>query len=517
VASEWESSGGEWRRLDAGQEAHAVAAARGLTSGPVLLVVDYAETRADLEPMLRAVLADPGPIRVLLVARSIGEWWDRLVQKSAPAIGALVTEAEPIRLAEQIAHETPDADLVANAVPQFAAALKCATPERVEFELPPHRVPVLVLHTSALVAVLRFRDNPAASLYLVVAQARLDELLEHEARYWRRTAASAGLPEDGAVLKPAVAAAALLSADNLADAANLLERVPDLAGTSLTQRRSWARWLYGLYPADAEGRLSSVQPDLLAETHVVEQLAADPDLAGACLRDLSQAQAEHALTVLARASAHHDNAQRLIADALHADLARLAIPAAQVALQTRSALGRLLATALQDAPAPQDALIHVADALPYPSVVLAQAHLAATLRVYRTLPAEADPAMVAAWSDRAGVMLSELGRPADALPPTQAAVTIYRELAQVNPDRYRPDFAASLNNLGIRFFQLDRPADGLPPAQESVAIRRELAQVNPDRYRPGLARSLTNLATGLLALGRHSEAERLRDEADSLR
>jgi hypothetical protein len=41
-----------------------------------------------------------------------------------------------------------------------------AIPERIEFELPPHRVPVLVLHTAALVAVLRFRDNPAASLHL---------------------------------------------------------------------------------------------------------------------------------------------------------------------------------------------------------------------------------------------------------------------------------------------------------------------------------------------------------------
>ena len=42
-------------------------------------------------------------------------------------------------------------------------------PDRVEFELPLHRVPVLVLHTAALVAVLRSRDNPATPLRLVVA------------------------------------------------------------------------------------------------------------------------------------------------------------------------------------------------------------------------------------------------------------------------------------------------------------------------------------------------------------
>jgi hypothetical protein len=102
VASEWEAAGGVWQRVDAGQDAEAVAAARGVTSGPVLLVVDYAETRADLELMLRAVLADPGRVRVLLVARALGEWWDRLIEKSAPAIGALLTQAEPIRLTEQI-------------------------------------------------------------------------------------------------------------------------------------------------------------------------------------------------------------------------------------------------------------------------------------------------------------------------------------------------------------------------------------------------------------------------------
>ena len=513
VAAEWESTGDQWRRVDAGQEAYAVAAARGLTSGPVLLVVDYAETRADLEPMLRAVLADPGPIRVLLVARTLGEWWDRLVEKSAPAIGALLTQAEPIRLAEQIAQETPDVDLVADAVPQFAHALGCATPEWVEFDLPPHRATVLVLHTAALVAVLRFRDNPAASLHLVVAQGRLDELLEHEARYWRRTAAGAGLPEDGALLKPAVAAAALLGADNLAEAADLLRRVPDLAGTPMAQRRAWARWLYGLYPADREGRLGSLQPDLMAETHVVEQLAADAELAKACLCDLSRPQAEHALTVLARAWAHHDEARQLIADALHTDLAHLAVPAAQVALQTRSALGVLLASALQDAPAPLDVLIDVAKALPYPSVVLARAALAVTLRVRRSLPSGSSQATIAEWGERAGASLSQAGRSVDALPAEQEAVAVFRELAAVNPDRYRSNLARCLTNLGVTFSELGRPVDALSAEQEAVAVFRELTAANPDRYRPRLAASLSNLGVTLSELGRSVDALSAEQEA----
>jgi hypothetical protein len=118
----------------------------------------------------------------------------------------------------------------------------------------------------------------------------LDELLEHEARYWRRKAAAAGFPEDGALLKPVVAMAALLGAKDLAEAAELVARVPDLSDTSQERRRSWARWLYELYPADSEGRLGSLQPNLLAETRTISQLAAAPDLAQASLRDLPNEQ-----------------------------------------------------------------------------------------------------------------------------------------------------------------------------------------------------------------------------------
>ena len=101
----------------------------------------------------------------------------------------------------------------------------------------------------------------------------------HEARYWRRAARAAGLAGDGAVVKAVVAAAALLGASSVGEAAQVVGRVPDLAGTSEAQRRSWARWLYGLYPSGADGRLGPVQPDLLAEAHVAGQLAADRDLA----------------------------------------------------------------------------------------------------------------------------------------------------------------------------------------------------------------------------------------------
>ncbi|MGO8978280.1 MAG: hypothetical protein ACLPS1_27210 [Streptosporangiaceae bacterium] len=135
-----------------------------------------------------------------------------------------------------------------------------------------------------------------------------------------------------------------------------------------------------LVAAGREGK--AVQPDLLAETHVTSQIAANPGLAQACLGDLSPGQAEQALTVLARAQ--HGDAGQIITNALDGDLIHLAIPAAQVAVQTWAGLGRLLADAPQDAPASLEALVDIAAGLPDPGVTLAQANLAVTVRVPTT-------------------------------------------------------------------------------------------------------------------------------------
>jgi len=60
---------------------------RGVTSGRVLLVVDYAETRIGLSALLRAAAADQGlALRVLLLARSAGQWWEQLGAAEAVSV-----------------------------------------------------------------------------------------------------------------------------------------------------------------------------------------------------------------------------------------------------------------------------------------------------------------------------------------------------------------------------------------------------------------------------------------------
>jgi hypothetical protein len=56
-------------------------------------------------------------------------------------------------------------------------------------------------------------------------------------------------------------------------------------------------------------------------------------------------------------------------------------------------------------------------------------------------------------------------------------------------------------------FEPGRRADALPPAQETVAIYRELAAASPDRHRSGLSIALANLAEVHEALDQHADAE----------
>jgi tetratricopeptide (TPR) repeat protein len=488
-----------WRcvRVGDGEEALALVTARRGWPGPVLLVLDYAETRIGLGGLLRAVAADAGPVRVLLLARSAGEWRDRLAA-AEPAVRELLTGGdEP--LAAAVSGELSNADLVRAAVPVFAKALGVAAPSRVLAEAIPGAVRVLDLHAAALVAVLR---SPGARAPVRVSVADvLDELLGHEERFWQGTAARLDLlggPSgmSVAMLRQIVAAAALLGARSREQAVELLERVPG-AATSVPV----ACWLRDLYPPEGEAAdgggaewLGSLRPDRLAERLVVAQLTGSAELAERCLSGLDEQQALRAVTLLGRAAADQQEAAGVLLERV--------LP--------------LLERVVAGLPDDVGLLTAISDAIPYPSAALAQADLAVTRRILQILP-DGDPGLRARWLSWLGTALAQIGRPAEALPAEQEALEAYRELAAADPDRYRPDLAASLSNLGVLYAQLGRPAEALPPAQESVEIRRELAAADPDQYQAALALSLSNLGVRFSELGRLTEALPPAQEAAEIR
>ena len=491
-----------WRCVRVGDraEASALTVARQGWSDRLLLVVDYAETRVELPDLLRAVTADPGPVRVLLLARSAGEWRDRLAAAEPPAVRELLAGVggdQPLPSA--VSRELSNNDLVAAAVPVFAAALGVAAPRHVLVDTGPGAVRVLDLHAAALVAVLR---SPGAGGPVRVGVGDvLDELLGHEERFWQGTAGRLGLlggPVGMAAgtLRQIVAAGALLGASSQEQAVELLGRVPGAVVS--VQVASWLRDMYppesGVSNGGGAEWLGSLRPDRLAERLVIAQLTALPELATRCLSGLDERRALRAITLVGRAAADQQETAGVLLERV--------LP--------------LLEQVVAGLPADVGLLTAISDAIPYPSAALAEADLAVTRRILEILPA-GDQGLQARWRSRFGVMLAQTGRWAAALTAEREAVVIRRELAAADPDRYRPNLAGSLSNLGNRFSDLGRPAEALTAEQEAIAIRRELAAANPDRYRPDLADSLSNLGVRFSELGRPAEALAAEQEAIAIR
>jgi tetratricopeptide (TPR) repeat protein len=483
-------------RIADGQEAAAIGLLRAVTGSRALLVVDYAETRVGLKQMLAALASDQGQgVRVLLLARSAGDWWDQL-GVGEPAVWDLVQSAseQQLSLSPVVAADVSDAEVIELAVRSFAREL--GLPERtVEIygDSGTGQRRILDLHAAALVAVL---GDAAPGTVRVDIRTVLGELLRHEQHFWYDSARAHGLRDgqDGTtsrVLRQIVAAACLLGAATQDEARVLPGRAPGMRpSVKITE---WLRALYPPDPGQADW-IGSVQPDRLAELHVLEELDASPEFSRACLTSLDDRQALRAVTLLARASSDYVEAEDLLS-------------------QTLPAVADLIA----GTQAPVETLMAIFNAIPYPTVVLAPAAATLGQRIASRLPAGTEPAVRAYWLSNLGLRLAELARPAEALAATQEAVTVYRELAAADTDRYRPDLAATLNNLSVRLSQLGRPAEALRAVEEAAAIRRELAAADTDRYRPDLAATLNNLSVRLSELGRLAEALAAAREAVAIR
>ncbi len=115
-----------------------------------------------------------------------------------------------------------------------------------------------------------------------------------------------------------------------------------------------------------------------------------------------------------------------------------------------------------------------------------------------------------------GLWQNDLGQHQEALEAMKEAVEIRRQLAR---DHHRSDLAKSLNNLGVIFFRLGRRQEALKSTREAVELYRELVQDDPtEAFRGGLARSLNNLGLRLNALGQHEKAlERTKEAVDLYR
>ena len=474
---------------------------------PRLLIVDYAETRREQVKALlqRAVDKHDGPsVRLLLLARSAGDWWEELLGSCAE-FRELVQEVEPYRL-------PPLAPTLAERQLLFTSALKAfaATWGQSVSSIPivdlsqPHFSQVLYLHLAALTTLLGAARSDAGSL--------LDLTLEHEERYWLKAATDMKL--DSRLKRELQVTAALLTlaggcgvdqlAEVLAPDANLaaLLALDRLAIADLFQQ------LYGF-----EDRVDPLQPDLLGERYITRELRKNKRLRTSWLGWSDPSWLHHGLTVLNRMTSHTPEAEGWLREILQTDLQRLAPSAIQVAIETGDPIGRILSAVLSQQPAPILAS-EIEPDLPKHTTALREFAAVVTTQCLDLVLEDDERARIL---NHLGNRLSALGRWEEALEATQETVAIYRKLAVGRPDAFLPDLAGGLNDLGAKFIELGRREEALETTQESVAIYRKLAADRPDAFLPNLAGGLNNLGLSFSDLGRREEALKASQEAVEIR
>ncbi|NRQ33936.1 tetratricopeptide repeat protein [Nonomuraea sp. NN258] len=122
------------------------------------------------------------------------------------------------------------------------------------------------------------------------------------------------------------------------------------------------------------------------------------------------------------------------------------------------------------------------------------------------------PFLVGSLNNHA-VRLAEVGRRTDALLISGQAVELLREVAQPTQDTHLSLLALALTNHANRLADIGQRADAIEISTEALQVARHLVSRNRDSHRPDLARALSNHASRLADIGRRAEAVEFSDEA----
>ncbi|MFF1498270.1 tetratricopeptide repeat protein [Streptomyces sp. NPDC058304] len=519
---------------------------------PLLVVLDYAETRTEQLAALVEAAADhhgATPLKLLLLARTGGDWWRQAATATLLAEDHLATA--PTRLLTPLENDPADrtdrykdaARALATALPRvdglaghdWTTAAACMPPPLLDQDAYGN---ALTLHMTALADLLDTAEPPTAfptrdhqgdAARRGTADVE-DRLLDHESRYWRQSAAVLGLTPglSPATLETALAAAHFVGAADREQADRLWQRLPALADQTRDRRNQVTTWLSTLYPPTTTPLpWGALQPDRLAERHVGRSLNSDPTLADRLLQDADHPQTERLLTVYSRAAAHP-----VFQDRLDTQLTDLCTRHPQLSAQIMSTANRTdhpaplttaLDTIISDPTIPLTALTTLSDQLPRSSQRLAATavHLTQTLTDRYRVLAEADPNAhlpdLATSLNNLAADLGVLGRREEGLAAIEEATGHCRVLAEADPDAHLPALARALNGLAIWLGEVARREEGLAAIEEATRHYRVLAEADPDAHLPDLARALNSLAIRLGGVGRREEGLAAVEEAVRIR
>jgi hypothetical protein len=485
---------------------------------PVLIVVDYAETRREvLVRLLRRMRWGTAPrLRLVLLARAAAEWWQTLGREDRDAREMMAAFAEAPAALRPLADDAAarravfDAAAAAFARRLGGGADRAAAPNLAA----PHFANVLLIHVAALAAVRGRRLDDA--------QALLRAVLDRDQGSWELGLEDLGLSPRR--YRRAVAEAVTLAtlaggAGDEDGLASIVARAPELGQAEASTVGAIGRLLARLYP-DASS-LGALRPDLLGEQLVAEELQRSAGLLDAAFAGTPTTQHKNGLRVLTRLAMRRPEEAALLDRALACHGERLAETVVAVGLELGGTILERVVAGLRTADEPERLALARAlqPHLPWPTTVArelnaeVEATLLARQRIVAAGNGERARADLARLLSNFGIRLSELNRREGALAAEEEAVTLYRVLADARPETFAPELARSLSNLGIQLAELNRRRKALAATEEAVTLYRTLALKRPETFDAELARSLSNLGVRLSELNRHQEALAATEEA----
>jgi hypothetical protein len=298
----------------------------------ILLAIDNANSRPGQIIKLVGDLQkvnDRPRIRLLLLARSQGDWWTKLEESYC----AMVKNACVIRLdgiggtrragtdefgaADGIRRKAFEVAVLsfarADALPSIFPAHQCDWSEVAHGINPPDDIEgnayssPLTLQLTALTALLRHANVTVANQLASPEE----ELISHERHYWRTSAEMAkppfgkDYPEES--LSTFVAAASLFGARTSDEGKKIIGQLEDMSDCDVKVVKGIARWLHELYPPDDESEYWGVlQPDRLAEHHLRALARKENGLLRALFCNAEPEEAVRARDLLKRAADRHE-------------------------------------------------------------------------------------------------------------------------------------------------------------------------------------------------------------------
>lgn len=504
-----------WKAVDAvhGTDAHAPAPAsqdlRLNGHHGVLILVDYADRwpLSDLAWLFHnRLLRQPVPARVLLIARSAQGWralrgkLDQLRENIDTSAQYLEPPSHNGRARELMFAAARDC--FARAYPELGDASLLAPPESLGL---PDFALTLAVHMAALVAVdaaAQARGAPADLLGLTVY------LLDREHENWRQLYENAvrglDLHTSDTLMARMVFIATLIGATDHAAAHDVLSTV--LPGVPATQSIKDHAQCYPPTDPARTNVLEPLLPDRLAEDFLALTLPGSPatdyptdDWAAGTVRTLLRAEpaamtlryTPRALTFLASTAARwpHVGREHLFPQlAGNPAVVRHANSAAITALAELADLPVELMQSMDE---------HFPDRRSDLDVGIAEF---TRRRVERRLAAEPEPTEQARLWSALAYRLSIAGQVQEALPAANQAVAIHEALGAGQEG----DLAEALNLLGIVLSDLGRPAEALDHADRAVELSRRLATADA-AHSADLARHLLNRGSHRHDLGRWAD------------